>query len=393
MPAESNLASLAQATKMTGDLPKAGKIPVCDEWSKPIPRQPDGDAKYLHCTGGVRCAERDTDVWHIEPVLDGGLPCAKGFMAKPQLQALLRQCGLRPIGFESLGWWRGSYHASWSPILPGRTQHRESSADVWGYIGGNLSDDRTRGALESMTEPTHEKLSSLLDDGSDIEQLAESIGLCLRNMDIAVREIADFYNAQLVELMAAGQLSGQRVSSSLDDNLFAYVHSFFVHLGAARDYLARLIATRLGKDPTKCDAMNRLVDALRTRELDRDTLVATLVSRGYLQYKPGSIDKVEAAGWLADITGLRNQVIQKRPYGSKYVEGWGHAQEIRKAEGLYRYTRLIVAPDGGHRDVLDLIVSHYATASTLFMDCAQASGYNTGMMTLTEEDIISISVE
>ncbi|RVP63948.1 hypothetical protein CN071_19025 [Sinorhizobium meliloti] len=64
-----------------------------------MPRQSDGDAFFQIYSGGMRSAELRDDVWYIEPVLDEGHPCAKGFMPTAKLQAFLRQQGFTFIAF------------------------------------------------------------------------------------------------------------------------------------------------------------------------------------------------------------------------------------------------------------------------------------------------------
>lgn len=365
---------------------------ICHDWSMNITRQPDGEAFYLHCTGGVRCAERDTDVWYIEPVFDGGGACAKGFMTKSETQRFLRERKLKPIAFQRLGWHRGVYHSSWSPIVPGRKSHMEGPADLWGHIATNLAGDRTNTEIDAIEDPTHEKLAKILDNKGEIERLAHSISLSLRNMDIAVEQVAEFYNEKLVNLMSTKSLNGERVGSFADSALYAHVHSFFMHLGAARDYLAALIALRIGKNPQKTDALSRLEEKLRLIDLSEDALLTVLANKGYLGLKQNTTNKVEAIGWLKDVTDLRNMFVHHRPYGAISLEQTGYTVAIEQDEGLYRYTRPFILSDGAESDILDLVSLHYANASALFLECADASGYDVAMMTLTDDDIISIEL-
>jgi len=367
------------------------KISICNDWSKSIPRQPDGDAVYLPCTGGVRCAERETDVWHIEPIFDGSGPSAKGFMTKDQLRSFLHQNDLKPIAFHHIGWHRGHYHSRWAPIIRGRTGHMQGPADMWGHISANMSDSRTSPELDAMIDPTPQKLASLLDAEDDTERLAGSISLSLRNMDIAIEQVSEFYNENLVNMMARKSLNATRAASSLDDTLYAHVHSFFMHLGAARDYFAALIACRLGKNPDSADSMAKLISAIRTTDFASDPLLKLLHTKGYLQHKPPTSNKVEAAGWLKDVTNIRNQFVHRRPYGAMFMEQMGYAEVIDESAGLYRYIRPVLRPDGSEHDVLDLMANHYAIATALFFECAEQSGYNTAMITLTDKDIISIT--
>jgi hypothetical protein len=117
-------------------------------------------------------------------------------------------------------------------------------------------------------------------------------------------------------------------------------------------------------------------------------LLDILTERGYVRKKTGSTNKVEDAGWLAEMTGIRNLLMHKRPYGARFAEHMGYVVAVDAANGLYRYTRPIVLDDREH-DVLDLILQHYRTACSLFFDCAEQSGLDTAMITLTDADIVS----
>lgn len=237
---------------------------MCQHQTRRVQRQSDGDAFFQIYSGGMHAAEPSDNTWHIEPILDDGHPCAKGFMPTAKLQAFFRQHGFTFIAFHRIGWFKGNYHSSWSPFIPGQTNHLQGPADLWSNVASNLSRARTASDLAALVQPTHEQIATLLDNRSEAERLASSISLSLRNMDISVEQIAEFYNEQLVNHMASGSLEGKRASSTLDQTLFAHVHSFFMHLGAARDYLAafcaqdgqrpaegRLIRTAYGSSPAR----------------------------------------------------------------------------------------------------------------------------------------------
>ncbi|MCB1452730.1 MAG: hypothetical protein KDJ43_03710 [Rhizobiaceae bacterium] len=114
------------------------KIPVCQHKTKRIPRQPDGDAFYRIYSGGMRAAEASDDAWQIEPLLDDGSACTKGFMSKEGLQAFFKQYGFRFIAFHRIVWTNGNYHSSWCPFIPGQTNHLHSPVNHAGNPGGCL---------------------------------------------------------------------------------------------------------------------------------------------------------------------------------------------------------------------------------------------------------------
>lgn len=355
-----------------------------------IPRQPDGDAFYLHCTGGFRAAEMATDAWKVEPILIDGTPSATGFLSRKELQTLIHQAGFKPIAFQNMGWTNGGYHSSWRPVIPERENHMRGPSELWGSIGTNLSQERTGDSLNNMPDPSLDKVGELLDGRTREEALAKSISLSLRSMDISIEQIAEFYNEQVVNLTAAGRLSGQRSSASLDQTLFSHVHSFFLHLGAARDYLGAYIALKLGLDSEKTDDMARLISKLRSSSFGSEPVLDLLRNKGFLTPKPNSSEKWQVAGWLKDASEMRKQFVHKRPYGLRFSEGFGWLVPVAAEAGIYRYYRPVHSVEGKDRDVLDVIVDHYKNCTALFQDAAEISGQDTAMLTLTDADIISI---
>lgn len=368
------------------------KIPLCQHQTKRMLRQPDGDAFFQIYSGGMRAAEPCDNAWYVEPVLDDGHPCAKGSMPTAMLQAFFRQHGFTFIAFHRIGWHKGNYHSSWCPFIPGQTNHFQGPADLWSNVAGNLSRARTAGDLAAMVHPTHEQIATLLDNRTEAERLASSISLSLRNMDISVEQIAEFYNEQLVNHMASGTLDGTRSSSTLDQTLFAYVHSFFMHLGAARDYLAAFCALRIGKDPQKIDSFARLTDAVRPEHFNTDDLLQLFQARGYFRQKPTSSTKVESAGWMEEVTDLRNEFMHRRPYGDRFIEHMGFTEPVDHEAGLYRYVRPIVLKSA-EEDVQNVILRHYREMTGLCHAAAATSGNNLSMLTVTDTDIISVELE
>lgn len=357
-----------------------------------LTRQPDGDAFFQIFSGGLRAADTSAAAWHVEPILEGGHPCAKGGFQNEGLQVFFRQHGFTFIAFHRIGWLKGNYYSSWSPFIPGQTNHLQGPADLWGSVASNIRKARTADDLATMVQPTREEIAALFDNRTEAERLARSISLSLRNMDISVEQIAEFYHEQLVNHMASGDLDGQRMSTTLDQTLFAHVHSFFMHLGAARDYLAAFCALRIGKDPQKIDSFARLTDVVRTDHFAADDLLRLFQSRGYFRQKPNSPVRFELAGWMEEVTDLRNEFMHRRPYGDRFNERMGFAQPVDREAGLYRYVRPIVLKSA-EEDVLNVVVRHYREMTGLCHAAAVASGNNTSIQTLTDADIISLKVE
>jgi hypothetical protein len=367
--------------------------PIGDEERiSPIPRQPDGNAFLIHCTGGLRSGQIGKDAWKIEPVLHGGKPCARGVFSRPQLQAFIARHGFIGIAFQNLGWTDGSFHSSWTPINPTKANHFLGPADIWRNISSNLTRERTDAHLRGMTKPNREEIAALLDNRTAAERLAQSISLSLRSADISIGQIVDFYQEQLVDLMFSGLLTGQRRSTSLNQTLFAHVHSFFMHIGSARDYLAAFLAASLGKDPEKIDSLVRLKEVLRTENFDASPILQLMRTRGFLTQSAAKAAGWEVSGWLREVSDLRNQFVHKRPYGQMYLEKSGSLRLVDVQLGVYRYFRPIIIGENAHSDLLDVVSGHYRQSVMLFEDAAHASGLDSSILSITDKDIISFEL-
>lgn len=358
------------------------------ETSKPIPRQTDASAFLLHFTGGLRAGQIDQNKWRVDPILQDGQPVSKFPLSTEQLQAFASQNKFLSIGFESINWTNGTYHSTWTPINPTKKNHALGPADIWRNISSNLTHARADKDLRGMTKPTREEITALLDNRTDAERLAQSISLSLRSVDISVNEVADFYNEQLVNLMVSGTLNGRRHSSSRDQTLYAYVHSFFLHLGAARDYLAAFIASELGRDPSRVDSLARLARVITEDDFKSSKILQLMKSEGFLT--PAATGQGwHVVGWLGDMSKLRNQHVHKRPYGLMHDEKMGHARVINEQKGLYRYFRPIVLEDRADQDLMDVLSIHYRHSIVFFFNAAQVSGFNPAIPSISDKDIIS----
>lgn len=355
-----------------------------------IPRQRDGESFSLHFTGGVRAACIKGDQWVLEPILVHGRPASNGSFTRSELGRLARSLSLTPIAFQHSGWNKGAYYNNWVPILPGQSNHMLGAADLWRNIASQLGATRRGNRLNALVSPTHGEVAAILDDQSPDERLAQFIALSLRGLDISVEEIAAFYHDQLVDLMAAGQLNGERVSGTLDQLLFAHVHSFFLHAGAARDYLASFIAHRLGDDPTRVDSFALLCKRLRSRHMGSDRLLDSLVAKGLI-LEAKQKGQWELAGWIKELGDLRNTFTHRRPYGSRSSEQAGWAVPLSPNGQLFRYRRPLLSDNGN--DVFDLIVRQYRLMIELFHHLAKASGLDDSISLITDEDIIEFRKE
>jgi len=357
-----------------------------------LPRQSDGTGIYLHFTGGFRAVKVAEDAGRIEPVLVNGKLCATCPLTMDQLQALSKQHEFRAIAFHEHGWMDGEYHSSWKPIVLRKTNNSEGPAELWSNIAGNITRLRTKEFFDATEHPAEAEIAKALDDQGPEEALARYISLSLRSMDISVEQIAEHYHEQLVNHMAAGRIAGEKSANTLSQTLYAHVHSFFLHLGATRDYLGALIAHRIGLDHKKIDSMARLIGELRKANLPIDAMLNLLVADGDIAAQPQKPDKLTVAGWMQEVTGIRNELVHKRPYGSKFNERFGWVIAVQKEAGLYRYFRPLDLNSGSEQDVFSVIHRHYARCTELMHKAARASGSNLAMMHITDHDVISLKI-
>jgi len=357
-----------------------------------LPRQTDGTGFYLHFTGGFRAANVAENAWRIEPVFVNGKACATGPLTMTQLQTLSKQNRFRAIAFQRMGWMDGVYNSAWAPIVPGKANHSEGPAELWSQIAGNIARPRTKEFFDSVEHPAEDKLAKAMDDQDPVEALARYISLSLRSMDISVEQIAEHYHEQLVNHMAAGNIDGERSASTLSQTLYAHVHSFFLHLGATHDYLGALIAHRIGLDHIKIDSLARLVGKLQQENLPNDAVLDLLITSGDIAAHPERPGKFAVAGWMQEVTSILNELVHKRPYGSKSNESWGWVVPTQKEAGLYRYFRPLDVNGNAKQDLFDVLHHHYARCTDLLHKAAKASGNDTAMMHITDEDVISLEI-
>lgn len=356
-----------------------------------LPRQSDGQGFYLHFTGGFRAANVANGAWRIEPVLVNNKPCATGPFTMGQLQSFAKQNDFRAIAFHRFGWIDGKYYSSWVPIIPGKTNHSKGTSELWSNIAGNIARLRTKKFFETVEHPTKAEIAKALDDKDPVEALARYISLSLRSMDISVEQIANYYYEQLVNHMAAGQFEGERSTNSQAYTLYAHIHSFFLHLGAAQDYLGALVAYRIGL-PESVDSIVGLVQKLRQGNLPRDALLDLLISSGNVALDPLKSGQFRRAGWMQEVASIRRILVHKRPYGSKFNETKGWTVPSQKQDGLFRYFRPLEIDGTAEKDVFDILHHHYENCTDLLQRTAKASGNDTAMTRITDEDIISLEV-
>lgn len=355
------------------------------EHTAPIVTPTDREVLSLYFAGGFKAVSRYRDLWEIVPIFVEGRPCVKGFLNREQLQRFSAKFNLTGLGFQDSGWLQGSEISFWNPIIPSQKRHTRSPTDLWGNIRFNISRERMAEKVGALEKPSFELIAAIADDKTAPERLAGSIALSLRNLDISIQQIARFYHSQLVTLLATGGVKGNRRGTVLDQNLYAHVQAFFLHLGAARDYLAAFIAHEIGMDSAKIDSMARLIERLQPKHISSNKVLEFLKQRGDMVSAQASLDKFEQSGWLKEATTMRNLFVHKRPYGSLLLEHMGYVAPIDEKEGLFKYVRPMMTDREG--DVLDTLVVHYQNVMTVFEGAAERSGLDHSMATFGPSDI------
>lgn len=364
-------------------------IALPTDTNTPIQRISDSQSITLHCTGGIRAEKRYDNAWEVTPFLKNGKVCSIGYFSQAQLQAFLKKANLLPIAQEHSNWAAGNYYSDWSPIYEGGPRVARGPSDFWQSIATNLARPRWS-ALRS--NPSAINPAKVFNDQTIEESLARSISQSLRSMDISVEKIADFYNEQLGNMIAAGRVSGHRVGSPMDQTLYAHVHAFFLQYGSARDYLATFIALKLSLDFKKVNNLARLTDKLRTSSFLSVPILEHMRTTGLFEQKPDTLDKWKIAGWLERASSVRNQLVHNRPYGLMFSENTGQLLPIDQEVGLFRYFRPLHFENQVESDVLDEIVIHYKHISELFQKAAEVSGRDASMLTISANMIKSVTV-
>jgi hypothetical protein len=101
----------------------------------------------------------------------------------------------------------------------------------------------------------------------------------------------------------------------------------------------------------------------------------------------------QATGWLKDFAKIRNDIVHEKPFGSSRNHLMGSLLAVNKAIGLYKYVISYKPNQISGSDIFDEVSSFFLQASILFCDIAKLSGYNSDLLTLTDEDIISAELK
>lgn len=363
---------------------------VFDEMAKtsaPLSRVADRDSFYIHLPGGLQAGKVTEDGWCLEPLWLNGQARRGGTVRKNELVRYVTALGLWPVGFHNFGWFKGEHSSHWVPMTSKSDSHVNDPAQLWGNISYQVSHLRREPRFASAQ--TLDEIAALADERNETDRLAHSITLSIRSMGTSVLAISEYYNERLVDGLFRGDWRGHRFATTADQNLYAQVHSFFLHWGSARDYLSALIALRVGLNPSSpaYNSLPRLLRHVSLSDARGEPLLRLLVENGNVE--KGKSKGLEMSGWLAEASSLRDELVHRRPYGQQFLETRGSIEAVRADHGVFRYFRPIVRRSGT-QDVFDAIIYHYRQTMILFQEAAIRSGYSSQIPTFTDDDVVSL---
>lgn len=354
-----------------------------------IPRIEDANGLHVMFNGGIRGSKFETDKWIFEPLHLNDVPSRAGYLTKKQLQDLSRRNGLDKFATDQVSWIGGMYCSRWVPNISGKDNSLRDPVNLWTKIRYNIGTERVKSSGINFATASPAEIHAIRNELDPIEILANSISLSLKCMSIHIESMWQFYNEQLTNFLARKDLRVGLLSSSTGDfGLLAHTNSFFVHFGAARDYLSSLIGLRLGVGHGNVDSLGSLLRGTNSELIKKDKIFNMLYARGLIVNKSPKKNEWQACGWLRDANSLRNGFIHSRPYGGRHDEIGGKLIEIDKAIGLYKYYRPFMQKDETEIDILDLVITIYKQTMLLFRDAAEISGYNSETLHLTDDDFI-----
>ncbi len=341
----------------------------------------DYHSLVMNLTGGFKAWQRSQNEWSIGPIIYNDEVVMAGILSFAELRSAMSIMGLSWTVFEHRVVMSGVITKMWRSVEPVGMNSALSATDVWQTIRANSTSRRVAQFRAQFPDSSAQEILTIMEQSNADERLSEYISDSLRSMDICISSISDFYHDQLTTFLREGRAVGAKSCSVADLPFVANVHSFFVHFGAARDYLAALLAYRCGLSQNT-EAMNRLLDKLTWNNLPNDPIIQHLVKVGCFAAKPNST-KTKLAGWLEDASNVRNELVHRRPFGSHESERYGHIQNAGGLEGHFRFFKPIHVGDGSTTDTLDYLADLYGKTTKLFGEIALISGADTAIQTLS----------
>ncbi len=322
----------------------------------------------LQFTGGLS-ARRLVEGWTLEPIPIEGAPHIIGAFKPEEFKAVTENLQVEPIFYEQRGFSSGVRHRFFRPWSPTAHAEQQTTRDHWSAIAGNIP-------ASSEKE----------------KNLARNIALGIRNVEIHVGRITDFYGGQLAGAIRKGKSHGTRFSMGSDDEISASVHDFYSAIGSLRDHMAALIATRNGM-PRKRDDLTKLMQSMKDNEKSyTEGMIKVLLNGKHLAFQNG---KWSTAGILDEIRSIRRKMVHGTPHGAHDDERWGRVVAALGGENLsvLLYEHCFVDDGGRKHELLKLVRRHYLFMMSLLREMAFASGYASDMPVIDESLILSIKID
>lgn len=359
--------------------------------SAPLPVYGEGTAYRISFTRGLDLAEVEPNHWSIEPIMSQNSVSRSATMPREWAFKIVRQMGFREVAFTSLTVHQTILSSKFNPITPGQTNHMCSAADLWSSAASNIA--RPRFKRLDVEGVSKNDVDAVINSAGAVERKMRYISINLRNMDRAIRSLLEQYNEAKQRAMQSKSIG--KIGLDIDWEFASHSQAFLAAFGAARDHYAALVAERNGwktewkKNKEKIDCLR---DLLRVPNLDesQDSLALKLFSAGAVAKHE---TKFEAADWLSVGNKLRNQYIHNVPYGVSAEEQFGIVDIVSKELGVWSYRRPCLVGGVVHTDLLEVLLSVYRPALAFFYEAIRDSEYDTGMVTLTAEDILDLKIE
>lgn len=311
----------------------------------------------LHITGGARAVQRPDRNWAWYPILDDTQ--IRKLDAKPiqHVEALASALNIELFGGDQLSGLEGPLVSRvWTP-LHGPHRGGLQPADLWRAIARNAEN---AGDTPYAT-------------------LARHIAYSLTAAGIRLRDASDCYHAQLMAAIHSSTKSGSRFANIPMQDLELAFHSVLSELASARDYLAALIAAKLGA-PAKVDAMNRFSEWASAQ--DRAHLAAGPVASAMLN----AYDADSADPWLHRLTKYRNLYTHRQPLGSGDSPSQLVYETVEHAGFVFPRITMPLAPSdpmAQGQDALTHFLQLYRKMTQLIELAANHAPYDTTLLNFT----------
>lgn len=241
----------------------------------------------LHLSGGMRARGDGQGEWKLGPILAGDRLVVLKSLPIEVIGQIARQIGLTIMGGDQIDDFDGPLPSrAWAP-LGGSGERQPQAADMWSSIAFHA----------------HES------GNVEYARLAQNIACSFRAAGIRLRDASDGYHTQLRAALITGREAGSRFSNVPLADIHLAFHSVLTELASTRDYLAGLIARKLGAN-SKTDSMRKLADWLKKpaqQSVHRSTVISGML-RAY--------DKAAPDPWLFELTDYRNKFIHRGPLGT-----------------------------------------------------------------------------